>query len=132
MGPTSAKRQPRSRIYRYTAAFVATAIALTGIAFVFLLLVRWLLAWCLLWFLGLLAVGAMASQGWLLALEHGDSSSRLHVLMALETLDASSPIASLDPATKAALVEALAGCDQDSDPEVVCRAAALRTDVQRP
>jgi hypothetical protein len=132
MGPTSAKRQLRSSIYRYTAACIATAIALTGIALVLFLLVRWLMAWCLLWILGLLAVGAVANQGWLLALEHGDSSSRLQVLTALEALDASSPIASLDPDTKAAMVEALAACDQDSDPEVVCRAAALRTDAERP
>ncbi|MFN7730718.1 MAG: hypothetical protein ACK5OB_02370 [Pirellula sp.] len=132
MNQTSARRLSRPGITRHLGALVATAIALLGIAFVLFVMVRWLLTWCLLWFLGLLAIGAAASQGWMLALEQGDSPSRLQVLMALEASEASSPIASLDPVTRAALVEALAACDEDPDPEVVCRAAALRAEAERP
>lgn len=132
MSRASASRLSRPGITKHIGAFVATAIALLGIAFVLFVMVRWLLTWCLLWFLGLLAIGAAANQGWMLALEQGDSPARLQVLMALEASGASSPIASLDPVTQAAIVKALVACDEDPDPEVVCRAAALRAEAERP
>jgi hypothetical protein len=132
MNQASASRLSRPGITRHVGALVTTAIALLGIAFVLFVIVRWLLTWCLLWFLGLLAIGAAASQGWMLALEQGDSPTRLQVLVALEASASSSTIASLDPATRAAIVKALVACDQDPDPEVVCRAAALRADAERP